>query len=110
MNHQDWKPIVLKDKKEVTGKDIITKPKLNQPKIKEDAEGNIIVKKVSKEMAQQVVQGRISKKMSQIDLAKACNIDTKILNEIEKGNCVYNAEHFNKICKTLNIKIERNTL
>ena len=107
MNHQDWKPIILKDKIEVINKEIIAKPKNMQNKIKEDSEGNILIKKVSKEMAQQVVQGRIAKKMSQIDLAKDCNIDTKILGEIEKGNCVYNADHFNKICKSLGIKIER---
>ena len=109
MNHQDWKPIVLKDKKEPISKDIISKPIIKQNNIKEDADGNILVKKISKEMSQQVIQARVAKKMSQINLANACNIDIKILSEIERGNCIYNAEHFNKICKILGIKIERNT-
>lgn len=110
MNHQDWKAIILKDKKEPVIKDIISKPVIKQNNVKEDTEGNIFVKKVSKEMSQQVIQGRVSKKMSQLNLANACNLDVKIISEIERGTCVYNAENFNKICKTLGIKIERNTV
>jgi ribosome-binding protein aMBF1 (putative translation factor) len=45
--------------------------------------------------------------MTQKELAQKCNIDAKIVNDIEKGGCVYNAEHCNKIAKALNVKIPR---
>jgi hypothetical protein len=36
MNHQDWKAIILKDKKEPVFKDIIPKPVHKQNNVKED--------------------------------------------------------------------------
>ena len=107
MNHQDWNFITI-TKSKSTPK-ISTNQHLQNP-TKIDKEDNIIsVKKVSQQMAQSVIKARISKKMTQSDLAKATNIDSKTINDIEKGNCLYNANHFNKICNVFGVKIERNT-
>ena len=113
MDHQDWKPVVLtktikvEKPKEVSSKPFISKS--NQPNIKisEDGEETIKVKKVSSSMAQIVIQARAAKNIKQTDLAKQCNFDTSIIANIEKGGCIYNAEHFNKIAKILGVKIPR---
>jgi ribosome-binding protein aMBF1 (putative translation factor) len=114
MDNQDWKPVILTNPelvKKKQQKTIISKPVNQQNIVKTDKDGEIIgIKKVSTQMAQDVVKGRIAKKMTQVDLAKASCLDTKIISEIERGNCIYKADQFNKICKVLGIKIERNIL
>ena len=47
------------------------------------------------------------RKLTQKDLATKCNMDSKIINEIERGGCVYVADHVNKIARALNVKIPR---
>jgi ribosome-binding protein aMBF1 (putative translation factor) len=77
--------------------------------VKLDESGDIIkIKKVSKEMAKAIVDARIAKKWTQIQLAHNACIDLKSLGEIEKSGCTYNPDIFNKITKALGIKVERN--
>ena len=45
--------------------------------------------------------------MTQKDLAQKCNLDQKIINEIERGGCVYVADQLNKISRVLGVKIPR---
>lgn len=89
------------------------KPKIFHPQhiassIKETGDGDIKIKKVSKLMAKAIVDARISKQWTQVQLARNSALDTKTIIEIERGGCVYNANVFNKLCKSLGIKIERN--
>jgi len=104
--HQDWNTVTLSKPQ--------PKPKITQTQyqasgIKLDETGDIIkIKKVSSQMAKAVIDARIVKKWSQIQLAQNACVDLKSLSEIERGGCVYNADMFNKIAKTLGIKIDRN--
>lgn len=89
------------------------KPKVSQPQreataIKENLDGDVKIKKVSKSMAKAIMDARLAKQWTQIQLAHNSAIDTKTIGEIERGGCVYNANIFNKLCKTLGIKVERN--
>ena len=108
MAHQDWTTVTFNKPKPVT---TTTSNPVNhtQPKIKLDAEGNEIsnIKYVTKEMAKIIIESRTSQKLTQKDLATKCNMDSKIINEIERGGCVYVAEHLNKIARALNVKIPR---
>ena len=45
--------------------------------------------------------------ITQKELAQKCNMDVSIINEIERGTCVYNATHVNKIQSVLGVKIPR---
>ena len=108
MSDQDWKPVILRKRKPTVDKTSIGVP-AGKPKITIDKDGNEIVdiKKVSKATAQFIIQSRNEKNIKQADLAKQCNLDVKIINDIEKGGCVYNFEHINKISKVLGKKIPR---
>jgi putative transcription factor len=53
------------------------------------------------------MSARSEKKMTQKELAQKCNMDVSIINEIERGTCVYNAAHVNKIQSVLGVKIPR---
>lgn len=107
MAHQDWTPVTFQKKQPAPKAPIVTS---TAPKVKLDEEGNEIIKKVktvTKEMSLVVSTARTSQSMTQKELAQKCNIDAKIVNDIEKGGCVYNAEHCNKIARALNVKIPR---
>lgn len=89
------------------------KPKVSQPQretsaIKENVDGDVKIKKVSKTMAKAIVDARVARQWTQIQLAHNSAVDTKTIGEIERGGGVYNANVFNKLCKTLGINIERN--
>lgn len=50
---------------------------------------------------------RCEKKLTQKELAQKCNMDVSIVADIERGGCVYNAGHVNKIQSVLGVKIPR---
>jgi ribosome-binding protein aMBF1 (putative translation factor) len=50
---------------------------------------------------------RCEKKLTQKELAQKCNMDVSIISEIERGGCVYNPTHVNKIQSILGVKIPR---
>lgn len=107
MAHQDWTTVTFQKKQQTPKAPTTTS---TAPKVKLDEEGNEIIKKVktvTKEMSLVVSTARTVQSMTQKELAQKCNIDAKIVNDIEKGGCVYNAEHCNKIAKALNVKIPR---
>jgi ribosome-binding protein aMBF1 (putative translation factor) len=108
MSTQDWTPVVFKKSSKETKSDA---PKVihTQPKISLDEDGQEVVKLklVTKEMSRAVIDARTSQKLSQKELGVKCNLDSKIINEIERGGCVYNADHLNKIARALGVKIPR---
>lgn len=108
MDHQDWTPIVLKKTKPNNNKiSNTTNSNYTNNTNNTNLDENIKIKKVSKIMAKQITDGRISKKMSQQDLANQTCIDIKMIKEIENAKCIYNADHINKISKIIGIKIDR---
>ena len=111
MSHQDWNTVTFNKPKPVATATSTSTVPINhtQPKIKLDSEGNEIsnIKYVTKEMAKIISESRTLQKLTQKDLATKCNMDSKIINEIERGGCVYVADHVNKIARALNVKIPR---
>ena len=107
--NQDWEPVILNKNKPTGEKNIVEKKEKEQNVIKTDDLGNAIgLKKITKEMSKCIIEARISKKITQDQLAQLCCLDKKIINDIEKGDYVYNANNINKISRVLGIKIERN--
>lgn len=104
--NQDWNYITITKSQQ--------KPKISHPQgtptsIKETDVGGINkIKRISKSMSKSVVDARVSKQWSQIQLAHISNVDIKIINEIEKGGSIYDSNIFNKVCKALGVNIERN--
>ncbi len=117
MEHQNWQTTVISNPKlvkqrQLNGpKTIIERIETKQNFVKTDADGEVVgVKKVSSQMAQELVKARVAKKLTQIQLAKLCNTDPKTIAENEKSGTIYNAQIWNKLCKELGVKIERNTV
>ena len=48
-----------------------------------------------------MIQARVAKKLSQKELASACMLDLKIINDYEKGGCPRNGTYITKIKKIL---------
>jgi ribosome-binding protein aMBF1 (putative translation factor) len=105
--NQDWNYISF-NKPTPKPKPQSTIPQREASAIKENADGDIKIKKVSKSMAKAIVDARVARKWTQLQLALNSAIDIKSIGEIERSGCVYNANVFNKLCKTLGINVERN--
>ncbi len=104
--NQDWNYVTLTKPKP---KQKISLPQKTPSVIKDNQEDGIAkIKKVSKSMSQNVINARVAKQWSQIQLARNAAIDAKTIGEIERAGCIYDANVFNKIAKALGVKIERN--
>ncbi len=64
-------------------------------------------KYIAKVTSDAVRQSRCEKQLTQKELAQKCNMDVSIVAEIERGTCVYNAAHVNKLQSVLGVKIPR---
>lgn len=112
MSHQDWTPVILnkrKDEKQKLSKSSSSSSSLSSVgfyKVTNDDDFKK-TKYVSKNTSQVIMSARSEKKMTQRELAQKCNMDVSIINEIERGTCVYNAMHVNKIQSILGVKIPR---
>jgi putative transcription factor len=118
MSHQDWTPVVF-NKKTDNNKKGYEKEKPTTTSSSSSSLSNVGVYKaandddvkktkyVLKTTSQAIMSARTEKKMTQKELAQKCNMDVSIINEIERGTCVYNATHVNKIQSVLGVKIPR---
>jgi len=113
MSHQDWTPVVFGKKSKDTGKSTVssssTSSSLSNVGVYKAANDDDMkkTKYVSKSTSQAIISARSEKKMTQKELAQKCNMDVSIINEIERGVCVYNSTHVNKIQSVLGVKIPR---
>ena len=105
-NNQDWKTLTL-TKTQIKPKQTFIQKPTSAIKI-DDTNDVVKIKRVSVQMAKAIIDARIAKKWSQIQLAHNACVDIKTINEIEKTGTVYNADVFNKVAKALGVKIERN--
>lgn len=99
---QDWEPVIIGNCK--------TKNKNNNNNIKrneiDDEEEGGMTKKVQKFTIKQIdalKEARILQKISQKDLAKKLNIESKIIQDIEQNNIPFNKILYRKIMKVLKI-------
>jgi ribosome-binding protein aMBF1 (putative translation factor) len=111
-HHQDWEPVVFNKKPEAktaTTTAATTSSSLASVGVYAAASDDDVkkTKYVSKNTSLAVSVARCEKKMTQKELAQKCNFDVSIVSEIERGTCVYNATHVNKIQSVLGVKIPR---
>jgi len=112
MSHQDWTPVVFNknsdDNKKGCGEKEKSSSLSNVGVYKAASDDDVKkTKYVLKTTSQAIMSARSEKKMTQKELAQKCNMDVSIINEIERGACVYNAAHINKIQSVLGVKIPR---
>ena len=114
-SHQDWEPVVFNKKPAakpgpVTTSTVSTIPSsLASVGVYAAASDDDVqkTKYISKNTSLAVSAARCEKKMTQKELAQKCNFEVSIVSEIERGTCVYNATHVNKIQSVLGVKIPR---
>lgn len=103
---QDWNTITFKKPQQKTK---VSLPQREPSAIKTNESGDIVqTKRVSSQMAKSIIDARIAKKWTQVQLAHNSAVDIKTISEVEKGGGLYDANVFNKLCKTLGVTIERN--
>lgn len=117
MEHQDWNTLYvrLKDKSKATNTDT----KTNQSKVKKDnknvlqkdskleqriGEGDMKHQKISKELSKQIQQGRLSKGLTQKQLANQLSIPVNEINQMENGQYLNNKQKISKVKRFLSIK------
>ena len=110
---QDWTPVVFKTKSTniITpqGRKPVTGSSLENVGVYAAASDDDAkkTKYVAKSTSDAIRTARCEKKLTQKELAQKCNMDAAIISEIERGGCVYNPVHINKIQTVLGSKIPR---
>lgn len=116
MSNQDWKTIIIKGN--ITNKPFGVSKKVITTSHSNKQESSLTIKKeydpenpyadpeiravlIDKEFSKKMIQARLAKKLSQKDLATACMLDVKIINDYEKGGCARNGVYITKIKKIL---------
>lgn len=117
MEHQDWRTFIVhcKNKENATN---IDKTQLNKKKPKKTGgelqkdnkleknitEGNLKHKKIDPDIAKSIQQARLSKGLTQKQLANQLSIPINEINEMESGKFFYNGQKISKVKRFLNIK------
>lgn len=113
MTHQDWKPVVWrKDPLKPQGPPALAPPKpkhanasVNMKRLDED--DSYAPPKMTRELGQQIIQGRSRLKLTQEQLAQKCSIPLGVVREYEKGMGVYNRIYLDPLCKLLGFSLPR---
>ena len=109
MDHQDWKPVVVrttqsvKEEKKTSSKKLSESQQRDHKILKQVDNDELTHKKVSPELRKQIQQGRSALKWKQKDLAQRTNLPISVINDIETGKAIYNPQHINKIKRILKI-------
>ena len=109
LEHQDWKPVVVKttkiqkEGKKTSFKKLSEGQQRDHKLLKQVENDELTHKKISSELRKQSQQKRSSLKWKQKDLAQKANLSVSIINEIETGKAIYNHQHINKIKRILKI-------
>ena len=117
MDHQDWKPVVLKKSYEQLKKEgklppkakvlVPKRPNSNSTQLqnawKLDGEDVPPPKYVPKETSKLIQQARVSQKLSQQDLANKLCVKKNIINDLESGKMLLDKSFISKVKKALRI-------
>ena len=114
---QDWTTVTMSKTRRQTASAEASTPSQSQPNsnsasavvaaITKPVDDQKKTKYIAKVTSDAVRVSRCEKKLTQKELAQKCNMDVSIISEIERGGCVYNPTHVNKIQSILGVKIPR---
>jgi ribosome-binding protein aMBF1 (putative translation factor) len=106
---QDWKNIVIHGTTAVKSKMVSEQPKKvfvgtkEQGIVVDPETDEVKIITVDKEFSKQILQARLSKKMTQEQLAKALSLGVDVIKKYENGTARHNGGIVSKIKKYLNI-------
>ncbi len=101
MEHQDFKPVVLRknNPKPASNPKPNTKPK-SPDNEKNENDGNVVVPKMfTKEFGQKLATCRTSKNMNRKDLSLKLNVKESVIADIENGKLLYDGNIVHKLKK-----------
>jgi putative transcription factor len=104
MQHQDWKPVVLR-KNEKPSKNDVPNIERNKKFTKLDSNDPDAPKTIRMSASNQIQKMRCTKKMSQKQLAQAINERPQVISDYESGKAIPNRSVLNKINKVLGIRV-----
>lgn len=105
MDHQDWKPIVLR---KTEHKSQPPQHSTGYKKLKNlDSDNPEAPKTLGLTVAKRIQQGRVSKNLTQKQLAQKINVKPQVITEYETGKAIPNQTILNKIARTLGIKLKK---
>ena len=109
MEHQDWKPVIVRTKKPSDSKKSSYKGSQKNQKdssIEKKADNDTLKhKQLTLQMRQTIQKARTSKGLTQKELANQCRLPVAVINEIESGKAIYNHQHIEKIKRILQLKL-----
>lgn len=108
LDHQDWKTIVINNKKTVKETKDNKKKYCNNTlllkSIEKKADNDQLKhKKLTLELRNSLIKARNSLKLTQKELANKTNLSVQIINDIESGKSIYNHQHIQKLKRVLKI-------
>lgn len=116
-SYQDWETVTFKKKHNHVKQNVnlalqnnmavetIRKPVHNNiatRKLENETE-DFHVKRVPISVGKDIEKARVAKKLTQDALAKSLNLNARVINDIEKGNAVYDGQLLSKIKRFLGI-------
>ena len=116
MEHQDWETYIVhcKNKDNVINKENESTKKVKKKNTgvgqkdnkldKKIEEGDLKHRKIDPELSKKIQQGRISKGLTQKQLANQLSIPVNEINEMEGGRFLYNGQKISKVKRFLSIK------
>ena len=111
MDHQDWKPVILRGnpKKNPNQKNEIREKKNPEAqrlyKLENEEFTTSQIKNTTPEQRKAMIQGRVAKKMNQKELANRLGINIKNIQGYENGKIKINNAEITKIERFLGVKL-----
>jgi ribosome-binding protein aMBF1 (putative translation factor) len=101
LDHQDWETIVFhkRQSKPAAGPDL---EPTHLRALKDNPE-SFVNKAFDSKYIQAVIKARLERKWSQKDLAQKINVDVAIIQKLEQGKAIYDAQIKNKLNRILNL-------
>ena len=111
MEHQDWKPVIIRKKKKTVKsvtqkKNVISDEQRRKIKIENESE-TFKVEKVSLSFGKEMMKARCAKNFTQKTLAQRLNVKSNIIANYEQGKAIPNNAFINKIERVLGVKLPR---
>jgi len=105
MNHQDWKPVILRKN---TKPPPSTKQVQGNSKIKKlDSDNPQPPKKISHSVKIEIQKARAIKKITQKQLANILNLPSQTISEYESGKAIPNKQVLSKMGKILGVNLNK---
>ena len=105
MNHQDWKPVILrKNTKPVKSTEKVRKKSNENQHLKKLEGDDVKLEYIDRSISKKIVEARVSLKMTQQDLANKLCVKKNIVNDLESGKVLKNDKVIRRALNILKIK------